>query len=69
VKLQTYNKLHIDVMVINLVTDEELWHFTGFYGEARRELRYRSWDCLRLLNSRSNIVAFFLKEQEGQGPY
>lgn len=39
VKLQTYDKLHIDVMVLDPGTDTELWHFTGFYGEARRELR------------------------------
>lgn len=31
------------------------WQFTGFYGEAWRELRYRSWDLLKLLASRSNL--------------
>lgn len=39
VKLQTYDKLHIDVMVLDPRTDAELWRFTGFYGESRRELR------------------------------
>lgn len=54
VKLQAYDKLHIDVMVVDPGTDAELWRFTGFYGEARRELRQRSWDCLRTLSTRSN---------------
>jgi hypothetical protein len=40
VKLQTYDKLHIDVMVVDPTSSADLWHFIGFYGEARRELRY-----------------------------
>ena len=46
VKLQSYDKLHIDVMVVDPTSGEERWRFTGFYGEARRELRYRSWELL-----------------------
>jgi hypothetical protein len=45
-KLQSYDKMHIDVAVLNPETGEEWWRFTGFYGESRRELRYRSWDRL-----------------------
>ncbi|XP_040379850.1 uncharacterized protein LOC121054416 [Oryza brachyantha] len=33
VQLQTYDKLHIDVMIMDPVTNSELWHFTGFYGD------------------------------------
>jgi hypothetical protein len=55
VKLNTYDKLHIDISVLDSVTMEEKWRFTGFYGAARRELRHRSWDCLRLLNSRARL--------------
>jgi hypothetical protein len=32
VKLQSYDKLHIDVVVVDPTSDAELWHFTGFYG-------------------------------------
>jgi hypothetical protein len=42
VKLQSYDKLHIDVMVVDPVSGVDLCHFTGFYGEAKRELRHRS---------------------------
>lgn len=52
VKLNTYDKLHIDISVLDPQTQEDKWRFTGFYGEARRELRYRSQECLRLLNNR-----------------
>lgn len=31
------------------------WRFTGFYGESRRELRHRSWDLLKLLNTKSDL--------------
>jgi hypothetical protein len=55
VKLQRYDKLHIDVVILNTESDEEVWRFTGFYGESRRGLRHRSWDLLRLLNDRSRI--------------
>ena len=54
VKLQTYDKFHIDVMVVDFVLGAERWRFTGFYSEARRELQHRSWDCLQFLNSQSN---------------
>lgn len=37
-----YDKLHIDVMVVDPVSGVDLCHFTGFYGEAKRELRHRS---------------------------
>jgi hypothetical protein len=56
VKLQSIDKLHIDVAVLDPVTKVEKWRFTGFYGEARRELRYRSWDCLRMLNDQSSLL-------------
>jgi hypothetical protein len=54
VKLQSYDKLHIDVMVVDPTSGEERWRFTGFYGEARRELRYRSWELLHFLSAQSN---------------
>lgn len=49
-KLQSYDKLHMDVMIVDEVTDAELWRFTGFYGEARRENRHRSWELMHYLN-------------------
>jgi hypothetical protein len=55
IRLQCLDKLHIDVAVIDPVTKVDKWRFTGFYGESRRELRYRSWDCLNLLNNRSSL--------------
>jgi hypothetical protein len=51
VKLQSCNKLHIDVAVLDPGTQSPLWRFMGFYGESKRELRYRSWDCLKYLNT------------------
>ena len=32
---------------------EEQWHFTGFYGEPRRENRWRSWALLQHLKQLS----------------
>jgi hypothetical protein len=51
VKLQSYDKLHIDVVVVDPTSDAELWRFTGFYGEARRECRHQSWELMRFLNA------------------
>lgn len=51
VKLQSLDKLHIDVVILDPVTNNEKWCLTGFYGE----LRYRSWDCMRMLQSRSSL--------------
>jgi hypothetical protein len=53
VKLQSYDKLHIDVMIVDQTTDAELWRFTGFYGEARRERRHRSWELMEFLSTQS----------------
>jgi hypothetical protein len=50
VKLQSYDKLHIDVMVVDPVSGGDLWRFIGFYGEARRELTYQSWELLQFLS-------------------
>jgi hypothetical protein len=47
--------MHIDVAVLTLGTGEELWRFTRFYDESKRELSYRSWDCQRLLSGMSNL--------------
>ena len=55
VKLQSCGKLHIDVAVLDPVSKIARWRFTGFYGESRRELRYKSWDCLRYLNTQSDL--------------
>ena len=53
-KLQTYDKLHIDVMVVDPVSGADQWRFTGFYGEARKENRYRSWELMQFLSVQSN---------------
>ena len=45
--------IRTDAMVIDPVMGGQLWRFTGFYGESRRELRYRSWDLLKYLNTQS----------------
>jgi hypothetical protein len=55
VRLQSLDKLHIDVAVLDSVTKEEKWRFTGFYGETTRELRYRSWECLKMLKGCSSL--------------
>lgn len=54
-KLKSLHKMHIDVAIFDPVTNDEKWHLTGFYGEAQRERRYRSWDCLRMLHTRSSL--------------
>jgi hypothetical protein len=51
VKVQTYVMLHIDVMVVDPSSGVERWRFIGFYGEARRELRHRSWELMQFLNA------------------
>lgn len=58
VKLQSYDKLHIDVAIVDQTTDAVIWRFTGFYGEARRERRYRSWECLEFLSTQSDAPWF-----------
>lgn len=55
VSLQTLDKMHIDVAILDPVSRMEKWRFTGFYGESRRDFRYRSWDCLKLLNTHSRL--------------
>lgn len=55
VNLQSLDRLHIDVVVLDPATREDKWRLTGFYGEARRELRYRSWDCLKMLNDHGSL--------------
>lgn len=37
---------------------EASWRFTGFYGESRRELWHRSWDLLKLLQTRGTLPWF-----------
>jgi hypothetical protein len=54
VKLQSFDKLHIDVMVVDPVSNAERWRFTGIYGESRRELRHRSWELMVFLSVQSN---------------
>jgi hypothetical protein len=54
-KLQSYDKLHIDVAVVDQNFGAELWRFTGFYGEARRERRHRSWELMRFLSTKSIV--------------
>ena len=51
VNLKSYDKLHIDVEIWYSGSQRAAWRFTGFYGESRSELRYRSWDLLKLLQS------------------
>lgn len=49
VKLGSYDKIHMDVVILDPISHQERWPFTGFYGESKKELRYRSWDCLKFL--------------------
>lgn len=49
VQLQSYDNFHIDVVIVDQNSGEEQWRFTGFYGEARRERRYRSWELMHFL--------------------
>ena len=54
-KLESYDKLHIEVTVHQSSAPGRAWRFTSFYGEARHDLRDRSWDLLKLLNSSNNL--------------
>jgi hypothetical protein len=56
VHLESYDKMHIDVTVRRSAPLLGPWRFTGFYGESRRELRYRSWDLLKLLGTKSDLL-------------
>ena len=42
VDLKSFYKSHIDAMVTCEATGSNAWRFTGFYGEAKRELRKES---------------------------
>ena len=55
VQFQSCDKLHIDVLILDHSTREAKWRFMGFYGEARREQRHRSWECLRYLKDQSDL--------------
>jgi len=54
VKLNSYDKLHIDEVILDQNTGVEQWRFTGFYGESRREQRHRSWELLHFLSQQSS---------------
>jgi hypothetical protein len=70
IKLQSSDKLHIDVVCLNQDTDAEMWRFTGFYGESKRELRYHSWDLMRLLGSNNHLPWLYVVggQKIGRGP-
>lgn len=53
VRVESCDRLHIDATISDPETQAVVCHFTGFYGEPRREFRHRSWSLLRLLKSRS----------------
>lgn len=55
VHVQRYNKLHIDAKVHDPGSQVASWRFTGFYGESKRELRYRSWELMKDLHSRGTL--------------
>ena len=47
--LRSKSKYHIDMKVET--TGEEKWRFTGIYGEAQTEEKYKTWDLLGRLHS------------------
>jgi exonuclease III len=47
--LRSKSKYHIDMQVET--TGEDKWRFTGIYGEAQTELKYKTWELLRSLHS------------------
>jgi len=53
VKLQSYDKFHIYVMVVDPTTGADRWRFTSFYGETRREHRRRSWELMEFVKNQS----------------
>jgi hypothetical protein len=55
VQLASCDKLHFDVVLLDPISEVELWRFTGFYGESRRDLRYKSRDLLKLLNNHGDL--------------
>ena len=42
---------YIDALVIT----DEMWHFTGVYGDPRRELRNKVWQEIRVLDQKMKI--------------
>lgn len=55
IQLQTLDRLHIDVAILDPVTKEEKWRLTGFYGEAWRDFHHRRWECLKMLKRRRSL--------------
>ena len=51
-QLRSKSKYHIDMEVTML--GEAKWRFTGIYGEAKSELKTRTWETLRRLFSESS---------------
>ena len=41
-------------MIVDRLSGAEMWRFTGFYGEPRRERRHRSWELLHFLSNQSS---------------
>lgn len=60
VKLQSYDKLHINMVIVDQISSAEQWRFSGFYGEARRERRHRSWELLHFLSNQTLAHGFVL---------
>lgn len=40
VKVQSYDKIHIDTVILDPVTELKQWHFTGFYGEPAAAIKH-----------------------------
>ncbi|KAA3467408.1 reverse transcriptase [Gossypium australe] len=52
--LKSYSKSHINV-VVEEEDGEEVWRFTGFYGEPVEQNRRASWELLRALQNGNNL--------------
>lgn len=52
-ELRNFSKYHIDMLVKEEGKDP--WRITGWYGEATRSLRYKTWDMMRFLRADSDL--------------
>ncbi|KAK5843415.1 hypothetical protein PVK06_005872 [Gossypium arboreum] len=54
VMLRSYSKSHIDIEVMEN-SEEECWHFIGFYGSPIEHKRKDSWNLLRQLKGNNKL--------------
>jgi hypothetical protein len=56
VDIKSSNLHHIDAVVQCKDGSVPPWHFTGFYGESRRENKHLSWTLMRRLHQLRDLL-------------